>query len=522
MQQINRPLQNWSYPYSFLIIKRLCRLETGFVFIIFCIAFIAGSTHFCIYDVIHAESRHSKGNKITFVHIQDIINQLIVLNGIFQDTHKQVYQNKAGPYCHISSKRYLRTRMPFLTISWQEILRKELPNFAPMSRDDLIAFIKLYATEQSAFSASCKEYQKKVEERLEAAKKDEEELKSLKIYVDKCQEQLKLLTEENDKTIGLNNDLKDKVAELEKEVVELRAFKESVDSSQLGMDPKQKIIEQLQSDVKKKDELILNYEKKFEEFEEDTQDATGKFKAAEDRVVKLEKQVEKQKREMEEIRKENENLAFEKASEASTFSQDRIEFKKAASIAEKTISHLTKEKNSLEAKLALLQEKVEKSTKKGLAKETQTETSFTEDKGNHITGDEKSRLKSKLLQKEEELYTANNYSASLLQELKKMQDKFNQLQARDVGIERLLDEKVKMYQQLEREKNALLEENIELRKRRELAVSEITKLTQQISRKNTKPREAGRHLSEAVRFSFLRIGKINRQLAQHSQDRIRA
>ena len=370
-----------------------------------------------------------------------------------------------------------------------------------MSKDDLIAFIKLYATEHSAFAASWKEYQKKVEEKFEAAKKEEEECKAIKAYMDKCQEQLKLLTEDNDKTIGLNNELKDKVSELEKALAEANENpKTSPEKQNAELEEKQNQIVQLQEEISKKDDLIMNYEKKFEEFEEGSQDAFGKWKISEDKVTKLEKMIEKQKKEMEEIRKENENLALERASETNTFAQERAEFKKTASISEKIIAHLTKEKAALESKLSVLQDKADKAIKKTISKETQTESSAAASAEKEIHGetDAIGKIKAKLLQKEEELHTANNYAASLLQELKKMQDKFIQLQSRDSILDKLLDEKTKAGQQAEREKGALAQENAELKKRREMAATEITKLTQQITRRSSKPREAGRHLSEAV------------------------
>jgi len=357
--------------------------------------------------------------------------------------------------------------------------------------------------EHQNYANSVKEYIKKSENSLEQAKKDEEELKSLKIFMEKSQEQLKLLTEENDKNININNELKEKISELEKELEDSKASKETLAQSQSDIESKIKSVEQYQIELKKKEDLILNYEKKFDDLEESEQQAYEKQKNAEEKATKFEKTMEKMKKEMDEIRKENENLAFERATENNLFSQERLDFKKAVQISEKTIVHLNKEKTSLETKIIDLQNKLDKAAKKLQTKEIQTDISgsISDNKsGENPENDALTKIKTKLLQKEEELHTANQYSSSLLQEVKKLQEKIAELQENSTNFEKKFTEQTQKLTNLETINQKLISENAELKKRREMAVMEITKLTEQISRKGgvAKPKDAPRHMSEAV------------------------
>ncbi|MDR3582455.1 MAG: hypothetical protein P4L67_04250 [Candidatus Pacebacteria bacterium] len=336
-----------------------------------------------------------------------------------------------------------------------------------------------------------------MEERLDAGKKADEEVKAVKSYVEKLEQRLKELTEENNKTIDQSNDMRGKMAELQKELDESRAEKQRMVFAQ--QDGQTKAADQLSGELKKKDEIIINYEKKFEEMEEAEQNALMKTKQAEDKIAKVEGMMERVKREMEEVRKENERLALERASEANTFMQERIEFKKAISVSEKTIMHLMKEKMAFEGRFTQEKERNERYSKKMMNKEVQTETEESPKKSLSTEEDPVERLKAKLLQKEEELHTANNYSGSLLQEFKKMQERLTQSLQRCSDLEKAVDDKAKAVQHAERENVKLNEMVADLKKRRESAASEITKLTQQMARRTSKPpREAGRHMSEAV------------------------
>ncbi len=316
-------------------------------------------------------------------------------------------------------------------------------------------------------------------EKLEAAKKSEEELKTLRPYVEKLQSQLKELTEENSKTIDENNHTKERLADLQKQLEEGAG-----------------------SEVAKKDEIIANYEARFEALEEQSQKAVQSVRQAEEKVARLEGALQKQQREMEEVRKENERLALDRAGDANAFTQERLQFRKAVTVSEKTIVHLTKAKQELE-------ERIRKETAAAAAEkpcrvpsaEDEAQTDPFED---HTETME--RQKALLLQKEEELHTANNYSSTLIVELKSMKERISQMQARSEEQEKTLRENAAALERAAEESRTLSEENTDLRRRRESAAAEIARLSQQAVRSKGKPQyDAGRHLSDAVLMPETRV-----------------
>eukprot|EP00826_Nyctotherus_ovalis_P035382 TRINITY_DN3038_c0_g2_i10.p1 TRINITY_DN3038_c0_g2~~TRINITY_DN3038_c0_g2_i10.p1 ORF type:complete len:239 (-),score=49.98 TRINITY_DN3038_c0_g2_i10:536-1252(-) len=228
-------------------------------------------------------------------------------------------------------------------------------------------------------------------------------------------------------------------------------------------------------------------------FSESLQNNNEVFKVEEN---KLRKQIERQRSIIEEIRQENEQLALEKVSEATRFSQEKTELKKALAISERTISHLRNEKSALEASQTYLKKRLDKVGHKVYSKETQTEVADGEAKAGVPL--ESKEFQSRLLQKEEELHMANKHSVVLMNELRHVQERYSQLQELNSELRRSSNDRTKLLEQIEKEKACLMRENIDLKKRREQAMSEITKLNQKVQKKTAKAKAGPKYLSAAV------------------------
>ena len=364
-----------------------------------------------------------------------------------------------------------------------------------MTKEDLVVFIKSYTTEFAKFFESCNDYHNNVETKLKVANSNEEELKSLRVYMEKSQKQLQALSESNDKSIDLNNELQNKVLDLNNEITK---HKTEVSELQNKLEELNKEKEKLMTDIKKKDELIVEYDKKFDEFEEGAQNSQDKSKTTEEKAEKLEKIVEKQKKEIETLRRDNENMALEKITDINEFAQEKIELKKAISISEKNIAHLTREKNSLELKYGLIQRKLDRYNLKCCNKEVQTESSDIGDDKSYTRKDEDTKFTSKFMLKEEELKAAKAYINSLSEELNKVQAKLEKVQNVNSEYERKLQESEILLKQIKEEKELLAKQNQDLNRRREQATSEISKLTEKVNRRSSKGRVAGKTASQAV------------------------
>lgn len=362
------------------------------------------------------------------------------------------------------------------------------------------------------FKVILTDYYKKSEEKFEQGKKTEEELEIFKVESKKYQEQLKQLSDENDKTINLNNELKNKIAELAEKIVQKDQQEKEMEALKKIIEDKHKIIERLEMDIKTKEVLINDYDKKFEQFEEDQQNIFHNLKEAEAKKKKLEDLIEKQIKELDLIRKENESIALEKASQEHQFSQEKIELNKAAAIYEKKITHLVQVKTELEQKLTKEREKGGKIIKKSSIKEVQTEIIGGEklDSALQIDSEFVEKLKQKLEQKEEEIHKAQNYANTLIQEMNKNKEKLGSTQTMILKLEKEIVEKNKIIGENLEEKKKLAEQNADLTKRRESAKTEINKLTQQIQRAGSRPPsedskrgKVGCHRSEAVKDSLV-------------------
>ena len=323
---------------------------------------------------------------------------------------------------------------------------------------------------------------------------------ALKAYVNKSQNQLQALNEINDKNVSVNNDLQNKLQDL---IYESKDDKQTIEKLKTEIEAKKKLIEQLISDINIKSDAIVKYENNLNELMNKTKDNTIQLRIINEKNERLKKIVQKQSKELERIRSENEKLEFDKIAESNDFSQERMELKKTIGIAEKSISHLTKEKHLLELKNNLLQKKLDKSESKTSSKETQTKECY-------ITNCESEsdivEINSLLKQKQKEIVHANKYANTILEELKKMQGKHKIIQMESSELKKRLEENIIKIEKLEKEKNNYMKENEDLKKRREQATSEITRLTQKITKKNIKGRGSLKKTASQAVVEILIVG----------------
>ena len=99
---------------------------------------------------------------------------------------------------------------------------------------------------------------------------------------------------------------------------------------------------------------------------------------------------------------------------------------------------------------------------------------------------------------QDKLNTANHYSIELSTELKSLQLKYSKLQKQNSEFEKKESERTNLIKSIENEKVVLIKENADLKKRRELAMNEIKKLNEQISKKGPKSKGGPRNMSAAV------------------------
>jgi len=332
-----------------------------------------------------------------------------------------------------------------------------------MSKDDIIAFIKSFAAEFNLFDTSAREVIKKLEDKFEALKKEDDEQKML------------------------NNQLREKVEEFTKEVEKLRNNESEYIKIKGEYGEARRKIEQLQAELISKGKTISNNEKQIGTFNENIQNKSEVFKVEES---KLKKQIERQKKIIDEMRQENEKCTLEKAAEAAKYSQEKTELKKSLATSERTILHLRNEKGILETNQLYLKKKLDKIEKKVTSKETQTEDILASKIDPQL---DNKGLHTKL---QEELHIASKHSINLMNELKQIQSKYSQLQELNSQLKKIDNERSKLFEQIEKEKAILIKENLDLRKRREQAMSEISKLTQKVQKKAPK----AKYLSAAVYY----------------------
>ncbi len=285
--------------------------------------------------------------------------------------------------------------------------------------------------------------------------------------------------------INSNNSLKTRVADLEKDLADLHTKETDTAKST----DQSKLLEQLRNDIKKKDKIICEYDEKFEQLEEKMQNAVGKQRTSQSKASTLDEQLGKLQREIETLRKDNGELLLARDREASSASQERLELRKALAVAEKTMTHLTKEKLEIERRLAMDKSRPDRAAAKragGVHEEVQTEPMHA-DKAEGLQRMEVQEARCAGDGKEAEKLL--KYVDALKDELKTVSEKLAIAEKRVEELGKALEEKEKNGSILQGELRKQQAENADLRKRREAATHEINKLTQQLLKRG--PRLGG-------------------------------
>lgn len=268
-----------------------------------------------------------------------------------------------------------------------------------------------------------------------------------------------------------------KIRELQNEVVNL---KQIVSNSK-------KTIGQLEENIKQKDKIMIEYDERFDLMEERTQDVKG---MSEVHLLKLQKEIEA-------LRKENEELLLNKQKEANALMQERINNKKSLMILEKNIDCLFNEKAILENKLKNERMEIEKTSRRCISREVQTDN-IKINEGNST----------QLIRREQEIDNIQRYANSLKNDRDQAIEKLANANKKIEELKITLDERIIEVKKLQSENNLLKFENMDMKKRREAAITEIKKLNQQLKKKGgedtgfrQKKRvdpKIPRHISEAV------------------------
>jgi hypothetical protein len=137
------------------------------------------------------------------------------------------------------------------------------------------------------------------------------------------QDQQKRLLEENDKTIETNNRLKGKVALLQKDVN--GAIREQLATQEAT-------IEKQKEELRRKDQIIADYDKKLDQVEEELQQIKAKSKVKQQKLSATDAQLANLRNEITALRKENEVLALDKEKAESARTQEQMEQKKALAV----------------------------------------------------------------------------------------------------------------------------------------------------------------------------------------------
>lgn len=330
----------------------------------------------------------------------------------------------------------------------------------------------------------------------------------LKTHNEKYQQQIKEMNDENDRNVNLSNELKVHLSDLQDKLKEEEGNKEKIAQFQEQIKKGYEYVGNMQSEMKSKDETIEEYENELDQYEKEAEEANKYQKIDREKIAELETKIQKLQKESDLVRKENERIEMERAVEDNKKANEILELKKAASILEKNVLHLTNEKLEIQKQLIQEKERYSKVIKKIANKESQTLISGSQMFAKSLQSDTDliEKLQSKLVQKDEELNKAQTFANNINQEFIKSKDKLINTQANLEKLETIIEEKHKIILDLEEEKKKLFEANTDLAKRRETAKTEITKLTQQIHRQSSKapkPEDAkhskiGQHISEAV------------------------
>eukprot|EP01022_Parablepharisma_sp_SALTPOND_P013688 TRINITY_DN183_c0_g1_i1.p2 TRINITY_DN183_c0_g1~~TRINITY_DN183_c0_g1_i1.p2 ORF type:complete len:592 (-),score=74.32 TRINITY_DN183_c0_g1_i1:28-1803(-) len=239
----------------------------------------------------------------------------------------------------------------------------------------------------------------------------------------------------------------------------------------------QNSIESLKVSLRSKDKIIADYDDKYEKFEEELQKAKLDQKVFKQKAAALDSKVANLLSEITTLKKENEGLILEREKDAAANAQERVEFAKTISVLEMQIATLLKDKAEEEKRLSK-----KRHTPKASLSQTRTPTLEKPEK--QIQTDT-ILLQTTFTDKSPAMDKMVEYEKSLEQEIRVLQAKLTFLNETIEKLKSNIETKDKAMKNLEQALQEVKKENIELRKRRELAANEINKL-QHIVRSSSK------------------------------------
>ncbi len=272
-------------------------------------------------------------------------------------------------------------------------------------------------------------------------------------------------------------------------------------------------IEELKNDLRGKDKIIADYDEKCERMEEDLQKSRLARKAAKAKATAAEQKLASALSELAATRKENQGLALAREREAGASVQERVELVKTVSALEMQLKCLGREKKELEARYAA-ERKISLQKARSVRLPTTAATVKvcihagvqTDPIPAATTADPE--LSAKLRQCEARIVQMSDYENSLAIEIKTLQMRLSAAAAASEKKAHEAEEKETAAKFLESQVALLKEENAELKRRREAARIELSRLGRR-SASAVKPRavSAGVPTVQCKHREFARAAK---------------
>ncbi len=267
------------------------------------------------------------------------------------------------------------------------------------------------------------------------------------------QEEQRIFLEESERAAKL-------VAQLQQKLADSAFVKEKLARQQTEL-------EELRSANQTKDRIIEDYDSKYEKMEEQLQTLLRTSKFAKDKLAALEARLAATVSELTLARRENEALLLGRGREAAAAGQERVELIKTISVLEMQISYIAKEKRALETATKVPSKPPHVERTKSMAKmylpmAGHDEGTQTESEPTPVSGkDPQKELSEKLAQCESRLRCMAERGSNITKEKERVA-KLGELEQRAKTLELKV--------------TALEGENTELKRRREVALRELTRL----------------------------------------------
>ena len=247
-----------------------------------------------------------------------------------------------------------------------------------------------------------------------------------------------------------------------------------------------------------KDEIISDYDDKYDKLEEDIQKAKLSQKAAKSKTATIDSKISNAFAELTTLRKENEALVLAREKEPTANMQERVELIKTISALEMQLGCLMKEKKVREEKVVPKKIVIHQpNSSPSMSKICKTADNAVQTESLLPAPETKEpALSLKLLQQEERIGKLLEYQSALTREVEHLTAKLSVSNKENEALSHRILEKEIIISQCELKFSTTREEETELRKKLEKAMAEIARLEQ----KKTKCQRVVRSLSESVIF----------------------